>query len=86
MDTAGPWPARATALSLAPLLAVVAAPWAVRAAALALGWALRLATQGRRCQLAALMDDEDAAHRQQRAPATSGDAWDGFVGFFHPFW
>lgn len=99
----------ATLLALVPLVVVVVLPWIIREAFLALGWLLRQGTEGRRSQLAALMDEDDRKYREQKmepnaslsendrdaqnahtgalgnADETQRD-WDGFVGFFHPFW
>ncbi|KAM4059246.1 glycosyl transferases group 1 domain-containing protein [Hirsutella rhossiliensis] len=54
----------ATLLASVPLLVIVV-PWMIREAALALGWMLRQGTEGRRSQLAALMDDDDKKYREQ---------------------
>lgn len=92
-----------TILASIPLSLLVVAPWTIRLAALALGWMLRQGTEGRRAQLAALMDEENKKYReenkepqpdstgkyQKEGNADADDAqrnWDGFVGFFHPFW
>lgn len=78
-------------VAFTPLVALVLGPLLWRALGSLLGWYLQKQNDGRRSQLLELAErDKESKGQKESEGGTKrergGKEFDGFIGFFHPFW